>query len=688
MDTSFPDNAAFYPCGVHYHRAPTPLPSEWESDLKEIARCGYTHVQYRPQWRWHERLRGAPTWDDLDRLFDLAADSKLRVVLKPMLETAPDWAFSELGGTRIGFHGVPISPFAHGAYYVGGWWPCFDNPGVVAAAGEFVYKLVSRYSKHPALWLYNAWNEPRSRPVGSCQCQHSVASYRQWLRRRFGSVEALNEHFGKAWTSIDTVLPPQAADDYAEMFLWRQWAAFSVAGQVEFVVKAIRKADGAANIFMHVGCPAAMQDPIWDVSDDFQNASKVQRYGTSFGVPMHPRTPLEQSSPEFTSDWVRRIDPSYWCNEFYSNEHNWSLPPTPRNIRRQLWMGIAGGAGGFTHWQWRSERVGCEVNGAGMREIDGSPTARSAACDEAADVLRKHGAVLAQARRPRAQVALFYSQASNMIMRLQEMKDWTVGIEHEPSYPRMAYTSAIRAAHSLYLHSGLDVDFVVSGDDVSEYKVLHVTCAEMIDAATARWLRQYVRDGGTLIVEFPFACRDDNTWVSVRRPSNGLEDMLGCAEAERLILDPQCPSEAQFEDGTRIEPAMWRVMLAPTTAKTLATWPDGRPAATVNTFGRGKVISLGINLSLCASQHWTEAKVDLFARLVRLSTLEIPQGRPLWVRRRVGPAGEVWFVFNVHEEPGRLDLPRTPRQVWIGGGTLAGARLTLPPGEVWVAQMR
>ncbi len=41
----------FFPYGCQYHRAPTPPSGEWEGDLAEIARAGYTHVQIRPQWR-------------------------------------------------------------------------------------------------------------------------------------------------------------------------------------------------------------------------------------------------------------------------------------------------------------------------------------------------------------------------------------------------------------------------------------------------------------------------------------------------------------------------------------------------------------------------------------------------------------------------------------------------------------
>ena len=97
----------FFPYGTQYYRQPTPLPGEWGADLAEIARAGYTHVQYRPQWIWHERLRGKPAWDDLDALFDLVERNALWVILKPMLECALDGTSLTLppGGTRIGEFG-------------------------------------------------------------------------------------------------------------------------------------------------------------------------------------------------------------------------------------------------------------------------------------------------------------------------------------------------------------------------------------------------------------------------------------------------------------------------------------------------------------------------------------------------------------------------------------------------------
>ena len=89
--------------------------------MEEIKKQGYTHIQFRPQWRWHERIRGEFVWDDLDSLFSLAEKHSLRVILKPILETAPDWVFSKLDGKRIGFHGTPLEPTSENASVIGRW---------------------------------------------------------------------------------------------------------------------------------------------------------------------------------------------------------------------------------------------------------------------------------------------------------------------------------------------------------------------------------------------------------------------------------------------------------------------------------------------------------------------------------------------------------------------------------------
>lgn len=682
------EKLAFFPYGTQYHRAPTPLPEEWEQDLKEIARVGYTHIQLRPQWRWHERIRGKPGWDDLDRLFDLSGQCGLRVILKPMLETAPDWVFQELSGSRIGFHGVPLSPFANGAYYVGGWWPCFDNPEVVLAAAGFVKTMIARYCHHPALWCYNAWNEPVSRPLGQCHCEHSTRSYQAWLRERFGTIERCNFSLGKAWTSFETVRAPEGATDYIEMFLWRQWAGWAIGQQVRFVAEAIRATDPNAFVMTHAGGSMIVQDPVCGTSDDFENARHVDRYGTSFGIPLHPNTPKEHFAPELQSSWLRRVDPSYWCHEFYPNHANWCVPPSAETLRRLIWMAIAGGATAFTFWQYRSERVGCETNGYGLREVNGAPTPRSEVADEIARILKEHGGELACSKRVPSDIVLLYCRQSDLISRIQKIRARICGIQNEEGDVQYFYKQAIHSAHALHLINGVAPDWVVSGDEIGDRKILHVTAAEMILAETAGWLIEYVEQGGRLLVEYPFACRDEHTWVGTERPLNHLEKLTGCREGLRTVAGHEERATVLGIEG--IPAGYWKQELLPEKGDVIGKWSDGTVAAVICSHGKGRVLTLGCSLSLGFSDSWNDPSVNAFRKVMDALGFERRDTMLAGVVhvRRQSAQKDIDFFFNLGQTRCRIPFRKTVRAAWHSQACAEkDATLIIDPGGFWIGSL-
>lgn len=672
----------FFPFGCQYHRAPTPLPEEWDGDLAEIARNHYTHVQFRPQWRCHERLRGKPVWDDLDRLFDLAAKHHLRVILKPQLENAPDWVFTELGGTRIGFHGRRLDPIAHAAFYVGGWWPCYDNPEVAAAAEEFTRQLAARYKDHEALWFYNAWNEPRSRPLGQCMCEHSIRKYQEYLRRKFGSIEALNDAYGKAWTAFETVMPPHSFSDYTELFLWRRWAAESVAEQVALSVRGIRSGDPNAKIMCHVGCSSVVQDPACDTSNDLLNAREVDWYGCSFPIELQARTLIDHNMPLFQSSWLRRVDSNYWCQEFYTNYSNWSREAEPEFIEQALWMAVASGCRGLTFWQYRSERFGEESNGWGMREIDGSPTRRSEVCDRVSNVLAELGSDFASSSPGRSQVAVWFDVDNDLLMRIQEMRCDLADIESVHGTNNYSYKNAVTGAHLLLRKLGYTADFAVRDDDLSGYRLLVVSAVELIDEAAARWLRCFVENGGTLLVEYPFACRDERTWVTPRRPSNHLEKLTGCREKSRTVLSPEVPGTVFFDKELKQTAAGWRVVLEPVedSVKVIGRWVDGSPAVAEHACGRGRVIVSGGNFAMETFHEPATAGVpEVYRAALNAAGLEMRDSL-LWRYSRYSEAYEYRFLFNVGEftetdVSGAEVLYMTPECVRHDDATLLGLPL-------------
>jgi len=72
----------YIPFGSQYYRAPSPPPEDWERDLRNFARAGFTMVKYWVQWRWNNPGEEGFYFDDIDRLMDIASKNRLKIMLK------------------------------------------------------------------------------------------------------------------------------------------------------------------------------------------------------------------------------------------------------------------------------------------------------------------------------------------------------------------------------------------------------------------------------------------------------------------------------------------------------------------------------------------------------------------------------------------------------------------------------
>ncbi|MCQ2400005.1 MAG: beta-galactosidase, partial [Clostridia bacterium] len=79
--------------GTQYYRAPTPLENEWEDDMQNIKDYGFDAIQLRLSWRWYEKKEGEYDFSSIDRLFDIAEKNGRQVIVKFMLECAPQYIF-------------------------------------------------------------------------------------------------------------------------------------------------------------------------------------------------------------------------------------------------------------------------------------------------------------------------------------------------------------------------------------------------------------------------------------------------------------------------------------------------------------------------------------------------------------------------------------------------------------------
>ena len=104
---------------TQYYRSPTPLPEEWEGDISNMDKFNLDTIQIRINWRQNERKEGEYDFSDVDRLLELAKKYDKKVIIKFLLECAPQYVFDRLGGVRIGPKGERLRGGYHGAFYGG-----------------------------------------------------------------------------------------------------------------------------------------------------------------------------------------------------------------------------------------------------------------------------------------------------------------------------------------------------------------------------------------------------------------------------------------------------------------------------------------------------------------------------------------------------------------------------------------
>ncbi len=675
--------------GTQYYRAPTPLQDEWEYDLNMMPQAGLDTIQIRVQWRWNERREGEYYFDDIDRLFDLAEKYNKQVIMKFMLETAPDYVFQKYDGARRDMHGNLIRPGGHGAFYVGGWWPCFDNPQVLSKAKKFVMIFTERYKERKSLLMWNIWNEPRMRPIGDCGCQYSLKNYRSWLEQEYKTIDTLNNHFGKCWGDFDTVDTPGMPYDYVELFLWRKWARRSLSNRLAEFYKVVKTIDPNRPVMTHVGLPAVQQDAAGDVSDDLLNCKEVDFYGTSFGLTNICTNIIEESTPSLICDWIRNVNEYFWVYELYPDWGRWQPPVSVFDYAYRMWSAIACGSKGILLWQYRAERVGNESNLAGLVNIDGSFKEISYESGRISKFIKDNQDFLMKSKVQDDGIAILYDIDSDLINRIEntgksgDLNNFDLAVEFPYHYKK-----AVAGIHALFREAGFTcrvIDTRNLAAQLDGLEVIYVPQGFMLTDKVIGILERFAAAGGRVIAEEGLTLRDSATWVRPQWPSLAIQKMFGTRITSRakVIFRPE-----KIKTDDAIIPASEYVsyLEAKDGAETIGAWDSGNPAIVKN--GNCYFIATSLGAAFYDNYQQSQDFLNVLALLLEGRKPAVPCNLPKGVYKRVLKYGDrsILFLFNTAwtEQTVCLQSDKNTYRVLFGGATIEKGEITLQSRAVQV----
>ena len=246
---------------------------------------------------------------------------------------------------------------------------------------------------------------------------------------------------------------------------------------------------------------------------------------------------------------------------------------------------------------------------------------------------------------------------------------WALSQCRGPRNDGLDYYGNIRNNYHYFWKNGIHVDFVDSTYDLSGYRLVIAPMLYMFRRGMSEKLRQFVRDGGTLITTCFTGVADENDLCFLGEATEEkLSDVLGLwieevdalysHETNRMVWDGKTYSLYELCEIAR-----------PTacTCEILSTYEEdfyrGMPALTRNRFGQGEAY----HLCATAGQDFFDAFYEKLAsemKLERAMQTAVPAGVSLTWREN---ETQKWiFVQNFGDAPANLTLNQSYTDLLTG----------------------
>ncbi|MBS1855174.1 MAG: beta-galactosidase [Acidobacteria bacterium] len=679
----------------------------WRRDIRQIKALGFNTVRTWIDWATGEPRQGEYHFENLDVILELAHEEGLRVMVQVYMDSAPRWVGRSYPDSLfVSSNGEKVVPESSPGY-------CLDHPGVRKADLAFYAALAAHVRGNPACFGWDLWSEPHvinwATPTyianpEFCFCPNTLARFRAWLRKRYGTLEQLNTAWYRQFADWSEVEPGRMSTilSYTDYIDWKAFIVDKLGEDLHARAAAVKSAAPEEIVTSHAAGVGLFASPHhWEgQSDDWTMARQVDFYGTSF-YPKHSSF-VDRDVPWRAAllDFTRSFGFADGRSGFYIGELqagfgtialNVSPTVTPEDLRVWTWSALTRGAKGINYYAWYPMSSGYESGGFGMIQLDGTVTERAREAGRIARVVDANRKLFLEARPPRAEVAIVYNPLMHFVGGRQRAAAYggpqgeVAGIERD----------SLLGVYRALFPRNVPVDYVHAGEIASGglkgYKLVILPYPPMLPEAMAAGLAEYVRGGGALVAEARLGWNNERGVASERIPGMGLAQVMGCREiavqtGERgrtalVWSDGPVPGLAA---GDRLPARWYEETLEPLNAgaRVVARFAGGNAAAVMSSYGRGKTLMLGSYVS-AAYESTPSTEVERFyAGLLEWAGLAAPvtaEGGRIEVRILERGAERVVFVFNHEGKPvdARIAL-HLPRGDYRATDLISGTPVELP----------
>ena len=648
---------------------PDQWPAEvWEEDMRlmKLSHCNAMSVGIFA-WARLEPAEGQFDFDWLDSVMDLIAENGGVAVLATPSGARPAWLarkYPEVLRIR-----ADRQRNLFGARHN----HCFTSPIYREKVRIINSKLAERYADHPALAVWHLSNEYS----GDCHCELCRAAFVEWLKRKYGTLDALNQAWWTAfwshtYTDWDLIEPPSPIGEMSVHGLNLDWKRFVTDQTTDFMlweIAALREFSPdipvTTNMMgtfpglnywrmaLHLDVISWDSYPMWHKDDDVALAADVAfvhdiNRCLKGGKPFM----LMESVPSATN-WVQS-----------------AKVKRPGMHALSSLQAVAHVSDTVQYFQWRKSRGSSEkFHGAVVDHVGHENTRVFRDVADLGVKLEALAPVVGTTVRP--DVAIIYDW-ENL---------WAMNDAQGPRRGDKGYLDACKRHYRALWERGIPVDVIDMEQDLTRYKLVIAPMLYMLRPGVDERIAAFVEAGGTFVATYWTGIVDENDLVFLGGwPGGKLRQVLGIWDEEIDALYENDRNTAVFSAGNSLgfggeyDLRDYCALVHPESAEVLATYKSdfyaGRSVLTVNAYGNGKAYYLASNPDDRFLRDFYAA-LDANLGLLRSLDAELPHG----VSAQLRTDGETKYVFvmNFNAEPVVIDLGTKAYKDLLTGVSLSGA---------------
>jgi len=647
---------------------PDQWPEEvWNADMRlmKLSHCNAMTVGIFA-WAALEPAEGRYEFGWLDRVMDMLAENGAYAVLATPSGARPAWMarkYPEVLRVRAD-RGRNLFGRRHNH--------CPSSPVYREKVWAINSLLAERYRDHPALLVWHLSNEYN----GDCHCDLCRARFIEWVKAKYGTLDAVNavwwtafwSHTYTDWSQIE---PPSEIGETSVHGLNLDWNRFTTDQTLDFMkheIAAVRQYTPDTPVttnfmgtfpglnYWKLAEPLDVVSwdsyPLWHKGDDVALASEIA----------------------FVHDLNRCLKGGkpFMLMESVPSATNWM--PAAKRKRPGMHalsslQAVAHGSDTVQYFQWRKSRGSAEkFHGAVVDHVGHENTRVFGDVTDVGKKLERLKDVVGTTVRP--DVAIIYDWENA----------WAMNDAQGPRRGDKGYLDLCKRHYRAFWAQGIPVDIVDMDHDFSQYKFLVAPMLYLLRPGTDERIAAFVEAGGTLAITYWSGIVDQTDLVFPGGwPGGKLREVQGIWAEEIDALYPNDNNtlvpigDSGLELAGEYTVTEYCDLVHLETATALATYKSdfyaGRPALSVNDYGAGKAYTLSTN----ADDRFLADFYGALAgelNLLRSVSAHLPTG----VSAQLRTDGEHPYVFlmNFNDSPRGIDLGHTVYTDLLTGDSLTG----------------